>query len=1017
MKPRDIARQLSQQRQQKQDAQPWYRAEIVEQRNSTGEDTIEVENRPYFVWVRLWSAQGNVVPAYNVRVAAVAGLAVWVSRSPMPGSEGDLEIMGLDREILEAQNVAPNAGLTHRQHAASHEWPDADPGLDAVTVYPRSWAQLRTYAQDPLSLSVNVSPLVYAYGNAMVTFDGGVMDLTAVEATLAVGEARLALVYLDLATNALAYTMGAIGADAGGWALDDPAVSNDTFPSAVVRIAEAQTENSESDIRDRRMFLNGSPGAIGGWPFDTAILTVDTTDADADYATVAAAIAAPPAVDNTILVSPEQHVCENQVLPGDVNMLGWDWENCQLLAIAQVIALTLSGNSDIGRLYIENNQNNAAAIAGVFVNGNSCELWEIFAVADNAGAGNGYGIEVGNTREVDIIQCRAGGYSGGGNGYGVYVADAGSATVHIRDGWFEGDTADIFIGSGSTLYLYGPRLENGTIAGTGTVQGWYYDVNGALFVINDDVQIASGFDIDPADASGQDLGDATHRWDLYTQDVIFGGATGTNITTIPDNLADALHVIDAGGLEYQRFITTDAGPLVAFDPAGAGGMKVGISTITVPHGGIGRAMVALDGPQNSVAGPHIQITTDEDNYPVFQMYVVQHDSFWWAWDCYFDGAHRSSDAGSNFRLVKDSDELTIEYDSGIAQGAVITWNPLLACFATGRVGVNTAIANYEFDVEGNIGLRGGAANADRYIYFATDAYIFWDEANDLFTLPKALRILMVQPNLDLTWTNTASYGRFRFREGALTYGTVQSMGSTFAVAARQRDTEFFSVADITFWPGNASTYNMTTAAFYPTNVKATDLGLATNEWDNIYYVTVNVGTSRLVRATRDCPVCGTELSRGTGTTIYRGETADYAMCFCLNCGNAAVEELNHLSPEKELKKRPPPKIVLESVRVKSAGRNRSVAIDFRYGDDIVENGLMMMRAIRNSTRLGEYEVDEFLAMDEAERLAFLLVLGEREWASREEARLMREEADVLRSVVKAKTNMWVGTDLLKREKG
>ncbi len=82
------------------------------------------------------------------------------------------------------------------------------------------------------------------------------------------------------------------------------------------------------------------------------------------------------------------------------------------------------------------------------------------------------------------------------------------------------------------------------------------------------IDVASGGDIDPADASGQDLGDATHRWDLYTQDVIFGGATGVNAITVPDNVADALHISDADGIEYVKIISTDAQPIIRFNDDG-----------------------------------------------------------------------------------------------------------------------------------------------------------------------------------------------------------------------------------------------------------------------------------------------------------------------------------------------------------------------------------------------------------------------------------------------------------------
>lgn len=63
--------------------------------------------------------------------------------------------------------------------------------------------------------------------------------------------------------------------------------------------------------------------------------------------------------------------------------------------------------------------------------------------------------------------------------------------------------------------------------------------------------IASAGSILPTDASGQNLGDATHRWDLYTQDVIFGGGVGANVITIPDASQSALEVVDGTtGDEY-----------------------------------------------------------------------------------------------------------------------------------------------------------------------------------------------------------------------------------------------------------------------------------------------------------------------------------------------------------------------------------------------------------------------------------------------------------------------------------
>jgi len=112
--------------------------------------------------------------------------------------------------------------------------------------------------------------------------------------------------------------------------------------------------------------------------------------------------------------------------------------------------------------------------------------------------------------------------------------------------------------------------------GAGIVQSSAGGVLSSDYTIDATTTWATTTNILPTDASGQDLGDGTHRWDLYTQDVIFGGASGANVIVVPDNFADALHLSDAGGLEYLRVISTNANPYLALFPAGGG--KVGIGT-------------------------------------------------------------------------------------------------------------------------------------------------------------------------------------------------------------------------------------------------------------------------------------------------------------------------------------------------------------------------------------------------------------------------------------------------------
>ncbi len=190
-----------------------------------------------------------------------------------------------------------------------------------------------------------------------------------------------------------------------------------------------------------------------------------------------------------------------------------------------------------------------------------------------------------------------------------------------------------------------------------------------------------------------------------------------------------------------------------------------------------------------------------------------------------------------------------------------------------------------------------------------------------------------------------------------------------------------------------------TGDLVPLAAKTHDLGSAALEWDNIYYVTANTGTSRLVDSKKTCPVCDKQMKRGTGTICIMGEDADYAMAFCINCGNVAVEEWNHHKPGYKARRRSPPEIVVSDIRVKGAGRHREIAVDFRYGD------------ITNSTRLSDDELDIFMNATDNKREQLLHDLGLREWESREESRLMIEDCAAMDEELKEMGRKLIGKNI------
>jgi len=55
----------------------------------------------------------------------------------------------------------------------------------------------------------------------------------------------------------------------------------------------------------------------------------------------------------------------------------------------------------------------------------------------------------------------------------------------------------------------------------------------------------------------------------FNAGITFAGASGVNVITVPDNVANAAHIVDAGGLEYLRVVSTNAQPLLHVNQGGA----------------------------------------------------------------------------------------------------------------------------------------------------------------------------------------------------------------------------------------------------------------------------------------------------------------------------------------------------------------------------------------------------------------------------------------------------------------
>jgi hypothetical protein len=196
---------------------------------------------------------------------------------------------------------------------------------------------------------------------------------------------------------------------------------------------------------------------------------------------------------------------------------------------------------------------------------------------------------------------------------------------------------------------------------------------------------------------------------------------------------------------------------------------------------------------------------------------------------------------------------------------------------------------------------------------------------------------------------------------------------------------------------------------WPTSAKSASAlcGLPSKEWNNIYYVTANTGTSRIINSVKDCPVCSTPMKKGTGSINFLGEDADYEIVFCISCGALAVEERNQHTEAMLASRKPPPVVIFRGIRTEMmGGHDYKIMVDFQYEYGNAEDVLC------NSTRLGDDELEQLKGMNLAERKIFLLALGEREWYAREEQRLMQEHVVEIDAGHQSLVTQFLNTDLL-----
>lgn len=133
----------------------------------------------------------------------------------------------------------------------------------------------------------------------------------------------------------------------------------------------------------------------------------------------------------------------------------------------------------------------------------------------------------------------------------------------------------IYGGAADWQDLAHPGVANCVLQSTAAEVGW--SANAVTFPTAGAVPVGSGANAQVAywTAASALAGDAGLTYNAATDtlslanSLTFTGATGVNDITVPDNLASALHLSDAGGLEYLRIVSTNAGPAVVVNDGGA----------------------------------------------------------------------------------------------------------------------------------------------------------------------------------------------------------------------------------------------------------------------------------------------------------------------------------------------------------------------------------------------------------------------------------------------------------------
>lgn len=635
--------------------------------------------------------------------------------------------------------------------------------------------------------------------------------------------------------------------------------------------------------------------------------------------------------------------------------------------------------------------------------------------------------------------------SGATNNYGLYVATTantyiGSTNINLNT----------FTSNGGPLYTDGSGLVKQVTAGTSTqvlhggtgpsfsAVSLTADVTGTLPVANGGTNQTSYTDgqLLIGNTTGNTLAKATLTG--TANQVVVTNGHGTITLSTPQDIASGSSPTFTGltlsGLTAGSVVYAGTSGVLSQDNANffwdATNHRLGIGTasptvdLEVGSGGAATfPILRINGGTNSGVGPTLrlarggtvkgQLGTSSiilgDNSDDIVLYTNGTNSFRW----YVNGAEAMRIAGStgNVGIGVSPSTLLHVSKSQTADTEIRVNNANSGASARSMLSLNADTASIYMIVYGS-----GASPASLCTWYAASnsEYRMWNSSNTAMTFytnnAETMR-LSAAGNLGI---GTNSPTTFMLEMGGnigphadATYdigtGTVRMRAIYIndAVRAGAGNFAFFKALagnDVQF--GDSGWRDLiapstSSNVFRPAGNKTQDNGATGTRWANLYYSAATTGTSRLCDSNTICPKDGSVMKRGTGTNYILGEDGDYIQVWCVICYTTMIEKISHLPSMMLSQRQPAPMIKFLGFRVKQlSGNARHVYVDFQYEEDTVTQDYLgndiVTKGLHNSTILGESEVTALMGMTEDEHKTFLLDLGQREWDSLEEVRIMKE---------------------------